>query len=167
MKSTVALLLLLLLVGSAGCQQRMSSKLQGRWEGRPDSAGLRADREAEKYGDEVTSAEINASDDEGVQVTDWEKYNVTIVMDFVSSDHIEMTLDGAQALSGNWQIVSQSPVGCTIEILTDEPGKDGQAVPRRFDLLLDEREGTCVGFQLTESGADPQVGSLYFRRPNS
>jgi hypothetical protein len=130
-------------------------------------------------------------DKETVQVTDWEDYDVTIVMDFVSSARVEMSLDGASLLaengaqlgssvpaenslpaenksqSGSWQIVSQSPVGCTIEIQTSEQGEDNRVVRRRFDLLLDERDGTCVGFQLTENGADPQVGAIYFRRPES
>ena len=112
MKSTVALFLLLLLVGSAGCQQRVSHKLLGRWEGHPDSAQQRAVREAEKYGDEITAAGTSGTDDEAVQVTDWEQYDVKIVMDFVSSDRLEMTLDGGQPLAGAWRVVAQSPAGC-------------------------------------------------------
>jgi len=70
--------------------------------------------------------------------------------------------------------VSTSPAGCTIEVRTKievgtgieiDESEEASVERRRFDLLLDEREGTCVGFQLTETGADLQVGALYFRRP--
>ncbi|MGI9430285.1 MAG: hypothetical protein ACR2NM_16610 [Bythopirellula sp.] len=167
MKSTAAIFLLLILCWSAGCQQRVPNMLLGRWEGRPDSADLRAEREAEKYGDEIGEAGASAADNEAERFSDWEEYDVKIVMDFVSSDRIEMTLDGAQAQSGNWQVVAQSPVGCTIEIQTAPEAQDDKIVRRRFDLLLDQRDGTCVGFQLTETGADPQLGAIYFRRPES
>ena len=167
MKSITVLFSALLVCCSAGCQQRMSNKLLGRWEGRPDSAERRAQREAEKYGDDPAQIELRARKSETVQVTDWEDYDVEIVMDFVSSDLIKMTLDGAQSQAGNWRIVSQSPAGCTIEIQTRRDGENDRVVRRRFDLLLDERDGSCVGFQLTETGADPQVGALYFRRPKS
>lgn len=161
MKSPALLFVLLMLCCVAGCQQRMSSKLLGRWEGRPDSAAKRAERDAEKYGDEPDQLASQVDDD--VQVTDWEDYDVTIVMDFVSANRVEMALDGGQPESGSWQIVAQSPAGCTIEVQTEQ--EDDSVVRRRFDLLLDERNGVCVGYQLTESGADAQVGALYFRRP--
>ncbi len=167
----------LLLLTLVGCQQRTVSKLQGRWEGRPDSAALRAEREAEKYGNS-SGADVEASTnskegsstkpDASVQVTDWENYEVTVQMDFVSSERLEMSLDGEQRRSAHWQIISSSPIGCTIEVQTEE-GSEGdekkELVRRRFELVLDEREGTCVGFLLTEVGADRLLGAIYFKRP--
>lgn len=166
-------LVISLLVVSVGCQQRMSSKLQGRWEGHPDSAARRAVREAAKYGDEfakpfsVAENGSAAKTSESAQVTDWQRYEVTIVMDFTINDRLEMSLNGEQPRSGSWKIVSTSPAGCTIEVLTENDDKETSLERRRFDLLLDERDGICVGFQLTETGADPQLGALYFRRPES
>lgn len=172
-----------LLMACAGCQQRAASKLQGRWVGRPDSAAARAKREAEKYGEVSTTAGTENSTNtvsgaeakSSEQVTDWENYDVTIVMDFVSSDRLEMQLNEEQPVVGSWKVISTTPSGVTIEVLTesseskqDESGQEAATtVRRRFELLLDEREGVCVGFQLTESGADAQVGALYFQRSNS
>jgi len=180
-----------LLVSTTGCQQRTTSKLLGRWEGRPDSAALRADREAEKYG-KKSSAEVSARrEDPGSptqtslspQVTDWENYQVLIQFDFVSSERLEMSLDGKQPRSGSWKIISTSPAGCTIEVQTEADsaesevtksevtelgavaGQDAGAQRRQFELLLDERDGTCVGFLLTEAGADRLQGAIYFQRP--
>lgn len=174
------LLVLLALFCSGGCTQRAASQLLGRWQGRPDSAETRAARDAQKYGDEVASAEATPAGTtptaEGTadsvteldQTTDWEEFDVTIVMDFVSSDRVEMTLGGEQPVVGTWKVLSTTPSGCTIEVETEGvSGEDGdkQPVRRRFELLLDEREGTLVGFQLSEAGADAQLGALYFQRP--
>ncbi len=165
---------LLLLINSSGCQQRLASKLQGSWEGRPDSVAARAEREAEKYGDAPAgSATVGSATQAGelVAVTDWENYETRILLDFLNDERLEMSLAGdKQSLSGAWEIISTSPAGCTIEVETSLDARAGEAPVverRRFDLLLDEREGTCVGFQLTETGADPQLGALYFRRPQS
>ncbi len=166
----------LLLLAFPGCQQRAANKLQGRWVGRPDTAAMRAVREAEKYGDKLSQgakpklapkvSKDEADDDQ--YVTDWEKYDVAISMDFVSTERLEMTLDGGQPVSGNWKVLSTSPTGCTIEVTTTAANSE-QATPqetrRRFELLFDEREGVCVGFQLSEAGADAQLGALYFARP--
>ncbi len=168
--------LCLLLLAVPGCQQRAGNTLQGRWVGRPDTAAMRANREAEKYGDErpqqpTSKLATKLSDDEADDdeyVTDWEKYDVTITMDFVSSDQIEMTLDGGQPVRGSWKVLSTSPTGCTIEVTTeatDSQQAEPQETRRRFELLFDEREGVCVGFQLSEAGADAQLGALYFARP--
>ncbi len=165
----VAMLLLCLI----GCQQQTASKLLGRWEGRPDSAALRAAREAEKYGDVPVDTMKEGSAKKGsatrtsepAPVTDWENYAVSVLFDFVSSDRLKMSLDGAQPRSGNWKIVSSSPIGCTIEVQTDSEDEDASVVRRQFQLLFDERGGACVGFLLTEVGADRLQGALYFLRP--
>jgi len=163
----------MLLLSAVGCQQRTASKLQGRWEGRPDSAAIRAKREAEKYGEEPADPTADGSaTPRGVspQVTDWENYEVKVLFDFVSSERLEMSLDGEQPKSGRWKIISTSPAECTIEVQTEKEGAEGEdaiALRRQFMLLLDERERECVGFLLTEVGADRQQGALYFRRPRS
>ncbi len=171
MKSLPLLFALLLLI-SAGCQQRTSSKLQGRWEGHPDSAASLAAREAEKYGDiqaDNAPAEKGSATQTEITkpVTDWENYDVTILMNFLSSDRLEMSLDGEQTKSGTWKVVSTSPAECIIEVQTKTEGEDSALERRQFELLLDEREGTCVGFLLTEAGADRLQGALYFQRPGS
>ena len=168
------LIAILLLISAVGCQQRTSSKLQGRWAGRPDSAASLARREAEKYGElpEKSSPKGSATKtDTPPQLTDWENYDVTILLDFLSSDRIEMSLDGEQAKSGTWEIISTSPAGCTIEVQTKQESdtknnpEETTRERRQFELLLDERDGKCVGFLLTEVGADRLQGALYFQRP--
>ncbi len=190
MKSLLVIFIFMLLFSSVGCQQRTASTLQGRWAGRPDSAALRSQREAGKYGEvatddarangpkDISGSGLAGSGSAGggsatkksapVQITDWENYDVSVFFDFVSSERLEMSLDGEQPRSGSWKIVSTSPVGCTIEVQTEKESVEGEnaSVERRqFELLFDEREGTCVGFLLTEAGADRQQGALYFQRP--
>jgi hypothetical protein len=159
MKSIFVMLTVLLLSAAAGCQPRMASQLQGRWQGRPDSAVQRAQRDAVKYGD----PEAAATPQQVAAVTDWQQYDVTVGLDFLSEQRLEMSLEGAQAQAGTWKIVSESPAACTIEVQTETTAAS-QIERRRFNLLLDERDGVVVGFQLTEEGADPQLGALYFQR---
>jgi len=171
----------MLLIFAGGCQQRVASKLSGPWVGRPDTATARAKREAEKYGDDVESASDGSDDTTNDtkraanQTTDWEEYPVTVLIDFVSSDRIEMSLGvGEQPKSGSWKVVATSPGSCSIEIQTvadvaegTEDAKAPGIERRRFELLLDERDDTCVGFLLTEAGTDRQLGAIYFQRPQS
>lgn len=167
--------LILLLFLSAGCQQRASNTLVGRWVGQPDTAEMRNTRESEKYGDEKPSVgalatNLEDGDDasaETVQVTDWESYEAKIVFEFESDEQVKMTLNGEQPIAGTWKVISTNPTGCMIEVETEaelETEPEPSLVRRRFDLLFDQREGTTVGFQLSEAGADPQLGALYFKR---
>jgi hypothetical protein len=129
----------------------------------------------EVVGTEVVGAEAVGAESAGkgglpADVTDWESYDVTILIDFVSTQQVELSLDGEQPQSGSWKIISTSPTGCAIEVQT-ETGNASTEQPtverRRFELLLDQREGTCIGFLLTEAGADRQQGAIYFQRPRS
>lgn len=164
-KSSLAALLLLLTVGIAGCQQRAASKLLGQWVGRPDTAAARAERESLKYGETSSASEETPSSTESATVTDWERYETGVRLEFVDHEHVEMSLsEGSKPLSGKWSIFSTSPIGCTIEVDTDGES-DSEIVRRQFRLDLDEREGVCVGFTMMEEGADRQLGSLYFQRP--
>lgn len=168
-RSSISVCLLLIVV-VGGCQQRTAGKLLGRWIGRPDAAAARALREAEKYGDAVVA--LPETTVESVDVTDWERYDLAVQFNFVSHDRLEMSLgDGSQPIIGEWRILETSPTGCIIEVKTESsavsPSDDqsNSSVRRRFQLELDERGGEYVGFLLTEVGADRQLGSLYFRRP--
>ena len=158
---------------AGGCQQRTVGELLGDWEGRPDTAAARAEREAEKYG-----KRLQASDDApaagGEQpaeaATDWEQYDVTLRMKFVNHDQLEISLDGdPNPVEGTWKVISVTPAECTIEVET--PGGESLAedaspevVRRRFQLTLDRRDGECVGFVMREAGADRGLGAIYFRR---
>ena len=73
--------------------------------------------------------------DDDQYVTDWEKYDVAISMDFVSTDRLEMTLDGGQPVSGNWKVLSTSPTGCTIEVTTAAANSE-QATPQETHWLV-------------------------------
>lgn len=151
----------------AGCQQQITSKLSGKWVGSPDTPESRTKRETEKYGDSGTFEEEQANGG-GPKKTDWEDFNVAVEWDFLSRSDVEMTLDGVgQKVSGNWKIIGTSPTGCTIEVVTNSDQSSGDAKPvrRRFEIEFDEREGELVGFLLHESGADRQLGILYFQRP--
>jgi len=165
------LLSLAMLIVVCGCQQRTVGTLLGRWEGQPDTAAARAEREKLKYG-EVQEVKPEAGTAESARITDWEQYDVSVSFDFKSADRVEMSLaDNDDPQAGSWRIVASTPTGCTIEIKTDPSAEQAEGesqaenAPRRFELELDQREGECVGFLLTEVGADHQLGSLYFSRP--
>jgi len=180
--SASGIALLVLATSVAGCQQRTASQLLGRWVGRPDSELARAEREELKYGkgsDEksspaqtISSGSIVSGKSSG-EKSDWERYDVTVSLNFISHSRLEMSLaGGAEPVSGSWQIVASNSAGCTIEIVTnDSPDTDESLAQtemrRRFQLLLDNRDGQCLGFSLAEVGADRQLGTLYFHREES
>ncbi|NOY41806.1 MAG: hypothetical protein GXP26_08225 [Planctomycetes bacterium] len=173
-KSAGGMLCLLVLLGASGCQPRAAGELLGRWEGHPDTAAARAEREKKKYGQVpgLESAEDKTTDT--VSSTDWEQYDVTVHFDFQSAHRLEMSLEGnGDILAGDWHIIASTPAVCTIEVTTDPPTSQtgsktlAEEEPRRFDLELDRRDGECVGFLLSEAGADRQLGTLYFRRAPS
>jgi len=153
-----------------GCQQRTVGQLLGKWVGSPDTAAARADREAQKYGE--TSAQGKGQAIEPDRITDWERYDQSVSLHFVDHERLEMSLSGGsgtdeskpggvESLTGKWRVVSTTPIGCTIEVETE----DGTTVVRRqFQLDWDEQEGQCVGFTWIEVGADRQLGTLYFCR---
>jgi len=174
---------LAVVVGTAGCQHRDAGMLLGRWIGRPDSAAARAEREAQKYGDARPSSDavaqlIGHSDaaappEQQAGKTDWEQYDVAVLLNFVSRGRIEMSLaDGTQSRSGWWRMIESGPAGCSIEVETNASktpyngAEPGELQRRRFQIDFDLRDGACVGFLLTEAGADRQLGALYFRRAN-
>jgi len=169
-RSWLAGLLLLALVGVSGCQQRAANKLLGKWEGRPDTAAARGERESLKYGD--TSSDVAPESGDEADLTDWESYDLSVSLEFFDHKRLEMSLsDGSDSVSGQWRVVSTTPIGCTIEVETageaaESEGEESAAVVRRqFQLDLDELEGECVGFTLMEVGADRRLGMLYFSRP--
>jgi len=175
-KSSLAMLLLLIVLGASGCKQRVAGELLGRWVGVPDTAAARAERESQKYGEVTSEGEEVVPESVASKIaTDWESFDLSVALDFVDYERVEMTLSGEsvaaglEPVSGKWHIVSTSPVGCTIEVETagaaGEGEKSAAAVHRHFQLNLDEREGECVGFTLMEVGADRQLGMLYFHRP--
>ncbi len=148
----------------AGCQQRIATSLLGKWEGVPDTAAARQSREAEKYGDK---SDPGAPESKAKPPTDWEAYDIRVVLDFVSRSDVKLSLDnGSQPVEGTWNMVQAGPVACTIEIET-QTAEDGGAELRRYKLELDERDGQLYGFIMTELGADRGLGALYFRRADN
>ncbi len=154
-------LVLFLLLSTVGCQQRTAAKLLGEWVGRPDTVDARAEREAKKFGDKRSGKQLGASSE---TVTDWQQVDIGVRFNFVSRTQVEMSLaDGTEPLSGAWQVLETSPAGCTIEV-ESATGPGQSAELRQFQLELDESDGALIGFLLTETGADRQLGALYFRR---
>lgn len=155
---------ILFLLTITGCQQQIAGGLLGTWIGRPDTAAARADREAKKYGNPSESADTQHPD-AAKAPTDWEAYDVELRFEFVDHQHLNMSLaNGSEPIAATWRVLETSPTGCMIEVVT--PGKEGQgrAEVRHFELEMDERNGELVGFLLTESGADRQLGAIYFSR---
>lgn len=154
-----SLIFVALSLAAAGCQQRVAGKLVGTWVGRPDTTAARAEREAEKYGKRPDSEHPGTNGD----ATDWEAYDIEVRFDFVDQKHLNLSLaDGSEPMSATWRVLETSPAGCLIELVTS--GQEGKSEVRQFELEIDEREGTIIGFLLMESGADRQLGALYFTR---
>jgi hypothetical protein len=152
----------LLLLSTLGCQQGTAAKLLGEWVGRPDTADARDQREAEKYGDKRSGEKLGTSSE---TITDWQLVDIGVKFHFVSPTQLEMSLaDGAEPHSGTWRVLETLPTGCAIEV-ESATGPGQSAELRRFQLVMDERDGTLTGFLLTETGADRQLGALYFSRP--
>ncbi len=161
---------------TVGCRGNVADNLQGRWIGKPDTAAELASREAKRYHDPSRAATQHTDSKETpntatADITDWEQYDVHILLNFVDDQRLEMSLtDGAQPLSGNWHIVQSSMTSLLIEVETKtmaasgENGKPGESEWRRFDLQLDYEDDRCIGFRMNESGADPRLGSIYFTR---
>jgi len=200
--------ILLFLGLTAGCQDRMAAKLQGRWIGQPDTRANQAEREALRYQDLIVSTQKKSpmqdvdrsneiqmsapsqhdsqSDNASlgtnppISVTDWEHYDVQILLEFAGSQQVNMSLaDGSEPRSGAWRVIRETPIGLVIEIETRQsglaanregPGKiDVSTERRRFELQLDFEDPStggqsCVGFRLIELGADPRLGAIYFQR---
>jgi len=162
---------------AGGCQQRMAGKLEGEWIGRPDTAAARAKRENSKYEALGLSSTVDVSPTNRGGRTDWENYDVTVELDFVSRKRLNLSLlGGDQPHVASWKIIETSPTGCRIEVVIDatiaetavEKAVEKESIqPRRFSIELDERDGRCVGFLLSEVGADRRLGALYFQRPNN
>ena len=179
-KHLLALLLLLVtLPPIGGCQQSPAGQLLGRWRGKPDTKAARRLREAKKYGDLTSESAGEQLQADGTSTTppvlkpakqtDWERYPVGVQLHFVSQTQLQLSLaDGSQLRAGTWRVVSTSPTGCRIEVEidgspsseTDSLAQSGQL--RQFALEMDYEDGQCVGFLLSEVGADPQLGWLYF-----
>ena len=165
MKTHLYLLIVFLSLFSMGCQQRVATLLAGKWEGRPDTAAERENREAEKYGDRaVVASESTATVRDA---TDWEAYDISITIEFVSRSEIKFALQGeTEPVEGTWSILQSGPSGCTIEVKTPT-GVESTVQLRRYRLELDQRENELHGFLLTEVGADRGLGALYFERPGA
>lgn len=115
-----------------------------------------------------------------IDATDWEQYDVQILLEFARSRQVHMSLtNGSEPRSGIWRVVRETPIGIVIEIETRRSGQPGnQEIPiegdvtterRRFELQLDFDDPPtsgqpCVGFRLIELGADPRLGAIYFQR---
>ena len=161
----VNVIVCILLLTTTGCQQQIAGKLLGSWVGRPDTSAARAEREAVKYGKRSAESADLQHATTTKDPTDWEAYDVEVQFDFVDQKHLEMSLaNGAEPMSATWRVLETTPTGCMIEVVTPAEAGEGAPVVRQFELVMDERDGTYVGFLLTESGADRQLGALYFKR---
>ena len=162
-------LFLALILIAGGCQQQATSKLLGSWVGQPDTAEARRAREAEKYGDSNSEEPAESVLNQEAPETDWEQYEIETKWDFLSRTSLHMTLAGdPREIKGKWRVAQTFPTGCVIEV--ESSGEDQvEEAPslRRFVIEFDEREGVVVGFSLYEEGADRQLGSLYFTRPDA
>lgn len=152
----------------------MSSRLEGVWVGRPDTAAAAAERsarlKAEQQGasDSPTAVPVDQPPPAAKGRTELEQHDLAIRLDFAADGHVTMSLgDGSERLDGTWRIVSLLPPdGAEIEINLKQDGEPTEAARReKRRFIIDfQKHDEQAGFTLVEKGADPQFGRLYFVR---
>lgn len=178
-RSTASLFVLAALcLLATGCQQSVSTRLVGAWQGRPDTTAAAAKRSAELKakerklaGDDAVAAPTDAESDETPAKTDLELHDLAIELTFAENSEVSMSLgDGSQPLNGTWRVVEiLPPRGAEIEIslaeikteATDKPAPPSEK--RRF-IVDFQGDDPASGYTLVEKGADPQFGRLYFEK---
>lgn len=160
----------------AGCQQSLTDRLMGEWVGTPDTAAAAAERSAQtkanaaEMGGEAAALPVDENLTKKREKTDLEQHDVTITLDFKNRTDVEMKIaGGGQPLNGRWRLVQALPPrGAEIEISLkhDASEKDGkpQSTEKRRFVIDFQGDDNDAGFTLSEKGADPQFGRLYFKR---
>jgi hypothetical protein len=70
--------------------------------------------------------------------------------------------DGQDRLTGNWNVLQSQGHHVRLQLAVDRGfSDDSRPEVRNFELELDDEEN---GFRLSEEGADPHFGALYFKR---
>lgn len=163
---------------ATGCQQSVSTRLVGAWQGRPDTTAAAAKRSAEQKakerslaGDDAAAAPTDAESDVTPAKTDLELHDVVIDLTFAETAEVTMSLgDGSQPLRGTWRVVETLPPrGAEIEIslaktTTAEPDKPAPPSEKRRFIVDFQGNDPAAGYTLVEKGADPQFGRLYFEK---
>lgn len=162
----------------AGCQQSISSRLEGQWHGKPDTVAAAAER-SKKLKDKQKEANETAAivpvEDQAAAAkgkTDLEQHDVTINLTFHSDKTIAMELgDGSQPLVGRWRILQTLPPrGAELEITSRPTGKlspEDKVDEQKRRFVIDfQGDDAKDGFTLVEKGADPKFGRLYFAPKN-
>ena len=187
LRSAAGCLLLGGLLLMSGCYESDAGRLQGRWRGTPDTAAARAQRKAkrlQKAGKAVQtdSSQPNKSKSKGDRprqpLSDWEQFDFFVLLDFVDQRKVRISLgDQGEPVEGSWQVIESSGDRVTIQIKSDSPVIDGkQATPdgssdaasgdtrrdRQFVIRFEGKKKEC--FTMTEDGADPLQGRLFFQR---
>lgn len=183
------LVVCLLVVATTGCQPTVRSRLEGKWEGRPDTTAAIAARQAKASQRKATSNDQAADESDSPSEeeaeaahgpTDLERFDVAIELEFQSGGTARMTLVGGESYDAVWRVLTKVPPdGAEIELgrlgnAADAPtgspptkaGDDTVVEKRRFVIDF-QKDGDTEGFTLREKGADPKFGRLYFTRAGS
>ena len=172
----------LAVAGAIGCRDDPVGQLRGEWIGRPDTAAERQERESAASlpgpnESPLSSPLVDLSADQAT--TDWERYDATVRLEFSNGDAVALEMvDQGDPIRGTWRLVESTPGAVLIEITTpgvesastgsqDGPVDQASEQRRRFELEPTMIDGKLVGFAMTESGADRQLGALYFERPEA
>ena len=153
------LLLLTLITLLAGCDGALTptGRLVGHWQGRPETAAERTEREWPSEGKADKSATAPATDMEVFS-------DLRIDLQLDHSGKAQLSLDGESELSGNWTLTPGEGKRQLLEIAVEDA--EGIVTERRrFEIeMLKQEEDEPERFVLRESGADPRFGRLIFER---
>ena len=143
----------------AGCDGALTptGRLVGHWQGRPEAAAERTQREWPVEGKADKSAITSATDIEAFP-------DLRIDLQFDRSGKAQLSLDGEEELSGNWKLTAGEGRRQLLEIAIEDT--EGTVTERReFEIeMLKHKEDEPERLVLRESGADPRFGRLLFER---
>lgn len=159
MLTMLRFLLLITVALFAGCDGALTptGRLIGHWEGLPEIAAERTEREwpVKEQADKTVVT----------PVTDIEAFpDLRISLQFDRHGKASLSLDGDKELSGNWTLIAGEGKRQILEIAIED--SEGTVTERRkFEIeMLKKQENESDRFVLRESGADPRFGRLLFER---
>ena len=156
---------LLLPIAIAGCDGPMSmtQRLEGEWQGRPETAKERVAREWPRPpGEEEADAlelELQGINSQPTDLESQPEFEVGLQLNFDGT--ATLSLNEEDELKGRWRLLTSEGSRALIEIAVERSEPKGQEL-RRFEIeFIEETES----FTLREEGADKLFGRLLFVRP--
>ncbi|TWT43453.1 hypothetical protein [Botrimarina hoheduenensis] len=170
----LSLLAIVVTLATAGCDTPLTirQRLVGQWRGTPEQAAERLRREWPTAGVPASEVASEAATSPAKELPTAERTVLEsiepfeVALDLRDDGVAQLELDGANPLTGRWQVIASEGRRATVEIevqrAADQPAEPER---RRFRIaFVRAREGQPARFTLAEEGADRLFGRLLFER---